>query len=272
MVPNIGQGGKRYWWANEAGLQPRVFVGRVRRRVGVVRPAQGQRCAVGHVVGETQNRTRLLPGFCDTGQCLCYPVEEGVLRHCDRFGVGIAALALWLSSTSCPDALLAGSRSIGVEWSMGRLKEEKLHVCYQPGTGVDGPLTPRRYTLTHSDLTGDLYLTIGSDYDWKKLSTRYTRFMRDEVLAEWEIERHRPVLAVHCHVSGGVVFGPARLRDAIFRRELPLALEALCHGDRKLFEACPVLHAAPVLAHFHAKRRRYDVQELWGTPARYRYG
>jgi len=50
--------------------------------------------------------------------------------------------------------------------------------------------------------------------------------MRDEVLAEWQTENGEPALAVHCHVSGGLAFGPPKLRDAIFRRESPGALEA----------------------------------------------
>jgi hypothetical protein len=46
--------------------------------------------------------------------------------------------------------------------------------------------------------------------------------MRDEVLAEWRDEADGAVLHVYCHVSGGLVFGSAGWRYAIFRRELPL--------------------------------------------------
>ncbi len=69
---------------------------------------------------------------------------------------------------------------------MKRLHPEKLHVCYLKGVGCDYPPVPRRYTLTHSDLTGDLYLSIGSDYNSRQISHWCTRLMRDEVLAEWE--------------------------------------------------------------------------------------
>jgi len=68
---------------------------------------------------------------------------------------------------------------------MSRLKPEKLHVRFAAGVTPDEPITPRRYTLTHSDATGDLYLTIGPDYDRRQISGWYTRLMRDEVLAEW---------------------------------------------------------------------------------------
>lgn len=68
---------------------------------------------------------------------------------------------------------------------MGRFNPNKLHVRFQPGTTPVNPVVPRRYTLTHSDRTGHLFLTIGSDYDGAQISGWYTRWMRDEVLAEW---------------------------------------------------------------------------------------
>jgi hypothetical protein len=79
---------------------------------------------------------------------------------------------------------------------MSRLKPEKLHVRFAPSTTADGPVVPRRYTLTHSDVTGDLFLTIGPAYDHKQISGLYTRFMRDEVLAEWR--EHHPSQTTMC--------------------------------------------------------------------------
>jgi hypothetical protein len=64
---------------------------------------------------------------------------------------------------------------------MNRLKPEKLHVRFASSTMEDSPILPRRYTLTHSDATGDLFLTIGPDYDHKQISGPYTRFMREMV-------------------------------------------------------------------------------------------
>jgi len=147
---------------------------------------------------------------------------------------------------------------------MKRLNPEKLHVTYLSGAGQDGPLSPRRYTLTHSDLTGDLFLSIGLEYDREMVSHWYTRLMRDEVLAEWETENDEPCLMVHCHVSGGVVFGWAGMRNSIFHRELPLALEGIRFGDRHLVDAHPDLDKAYVRVRFHATQARYDVEEKWG--------
>jgi hypothetical protein len=153
---------------------------------------------------------------------------------------------------------------------VGRLRPGKLHVTFAPGTTSEGPVTPRRYTLTHSDRTGDLYLTIGGDYDRKQISGWYTRLLRDEVLAEWRVQKSGAALHVHCHVSGGIVLGSARWRYDIFRRELPLVLEALRFGDRALYPAHPDLDQAAICVHFHAVQRKYDRRERWGAPRDYR--
>ena len=153
---------------------------------------------------------------------------------------------------------------------MSRLDPAKLHVQFAAGVTPKGPLTPRRYTLTHSDSTGDLFLTIAPRVHQNQISGWYTRLMRDEVLAEWQESEDGPALHVFCHVSGGLVFGTADMRYDIFKRELSLVLEAFRFGDGGLFEAQPELDRAPIWILFHSTDRRYHKRERWGTPADYR--
>ncbi|MBN1180087.1 MAG: staygreen family protein [Anaerolineae bacterium] len=153
---------------------------------------------------------------------------------------------------------------------MGRLRPEKVHVRFTQGTTPDGPVTPRRYTLTHSDATGDLFLTVGVDYDREQISGLYTRLMRDEVLAEWRQGENGLSLHLMCHVSGGLVLGSARFRYRIFRHELPLVMEAFLYGDRQLFEAHPGLDQASIYVHFLSTRKRYNRVEEWGNMTKYR--
>ena len=103
-----------------------------------------------------------------------------------------------------------------------------------------------------------------------RCSGLYTRLMRDEVLAEWAASADGPELRAYCHVSGGVVFGSAGMRDAIFRRELPLVLEAFRYGDSAFFAAHPELDRAPVMVYFQSHLARYNRVEPWGAPADYR--
>jgi len=151
---------------------------------------------------------------------------------------------------------------------MKRLNPEKLQVInlcddeeFKSGKSA------RCYTLTHSDLTGDMLLTIGSCYDKKQVSGFYTRLMRDEVLAElvktdtgWELK-------VHCHVSGGLILGTSKWRDDIFHAELPLALEAICYGDRSIFTSDTEFGKASIKVHFHSHLDKYNRVEDWGTVA-----
>ena len=147
---------------------------------------------------------------------------------------------------------------------MRRLDPKKLKIEFLAGATSTEPRYQRYYTLTHSDLTGRLFLSIGLGYDQKKVSYWYTRLMRDEIQAEWAYDDERASLVVHCHVSGGFVFGTTGMRDAIFRRELPLALEAIIFGDRDFLEAHPDLHDAEIIVHLHASQAHYDVKESWG--------
>jgi hypothetical protein len=153
---------------------------------------------------------------------------------------------------------------------MSRLIPGKLHVTFAAPATADRLVLPRRYTLTHSDATGDLYLTIGENYNLNQISGIYTRLMRDEVLAEWRQNGDGAILHVYCHVSGGIVFGSAGMRDAIFRRELPLVLEAFRYGDRALFEVVTEMDRWPIWIHFNSSTRRYNRVERWGIPADYR--
>ena len=153
---------------------------------------------------------------------------------------------------------------------MNTLNPEKLHTTFQAGLGVTSMSLPRRYTLTHSDKTGDLFLTLGADYNQKQISGFYTRLMRDEVLAEWEKSRETPSLHVHCHVNGGVVFGFASWRSDIFHTHMPMVLAALRHGDRELFASLPELDEATVWVHFVSNQARFNQVEDWGKIKKYR--
>lgn len=147
---------------------------------------------------------------------------------------------------------------------MKRLNTKKLHVTDLTAIGARTGKLPRRYTLTHSDLTGDLYLTIGDDYDRKQISRLYIRLMRDEILAELIKNEDRLELRVYCHVSGGLVLGTAKLRSSIFHRELPLVLEAIRYADRSLFEADPDLDQTPVIVYLRSHHSGYNQVENWG--------
>jgi hypothetical protein len=153
---------------------------------------------------------------------------------------------------------------------MLRLSPEKLHVVFKDNVKAGGPIVPRCYTLTHSDFTGDLFLTIGTGYDLKQISGIYTKLLRDEVLAEWGNFNGVLSLIVHCHISGGLIFGKASWRESIFRQEMPLILESIRYGDRILFKSNPELDECPVWIHFKKSESTAGNTEKWGIIGDYK--
>ena len=55
-------------------------------------------------------------------------------------------------------------------------------------------------------------------------------------------------------MCGGFVFGTASLRESIFRREMPLVLEAIRYGDRELFDSDAELDNIEVIVHFRKSK------------------
>jgi len=148
-------------------------------------------------------------------------------------------------------------------------KPEKLTVTYSPGTTTTSPAPPssRRYTLTHNDITGELQLTVGRDYNQEQISGFYTRLLRDEVVAEWQTGNNGSGTSLHiyCHVSGEEKWlAPPVLRNYIFRREMPLVLECVKYADQQLLDELPHLARARVYVHFQSTIEALDSVECWG--------
>ena len=151
---------------------------------------------------------------------------------------------------------------------MSDLNPRKLHVTFKATKSPADLILPRRYTLTHSDRTGELFLTIGDDYDYEQISGWYTRMMRDEVLADWQ-DGTPPSFHVYCHVSGGLILGSARWRYNILKSHMAMVLQTFRHGDRELFLQNPALDVSEISVHFHAKQAQLNKRENWGTFAKH---
>ena len=146
---------------------------------------------------------------------------------------------------------------------MGRLNPEKLYVEFRPGVTTTQPILGRKYTLTHSDITAELFLTVGLQFAYDKITS-----MRDEVIAEWKYPNCGVLLYVYVYVGD---YGPAvnAIRNTIFRRELPLALKAIVYGDQHLFKVNPPLMNAPIWIQFASSEPTYNRFEYWGTAMDY---
>lgn len=136
---------------------------------------------------------------------------------------------------------------------------------FRDGVTITEPLIDRCYTLTHSDLTADLFLTIGLSF-----ATDRVNAIKDEVLGEWALTESGIIYNIYLDVDGQCNnFATIAKRNDIFRRELPLALEAIRYGDRLLFLSHPELNICPILVYFISIYPQFYKIENWGTFSNY---
>lgn len=148
---------------------------------------------------------------------------------------------------------------------MSIFDKTNLSVYLRPGITACQPIIPRRYTLTHSDQTGQLFLSVALQYATDEITP-----IRDEVLAEWRCLGPRN-FQLHAYVCVDNHCGKkeAAVRNKHFIRRLPLALGAILCGDRYFFYNRPDLHMAPAWIHFQSCYPEFCRDEYWGIMAEY---
>lgn len=145
---------------------------------------------------------------------------------------------------------------------MNKFNPERLSVEYRDGVTATEPVISRHHTLTHSDDTGELFLTIGTQFAWDKVNND----MRDEVIGEWKTNGHCIYYNAYVMVNKeGQDFNTAMRRYEVFRRELPLALTAIRYGDRFLFNVYPALDNGLIIVNFISTYPQLYKQEIFGT-------
>lgn len=143
-------------------------------------------------------------------------------------------------------------------------RNRQVFVEYRDNVTVLAPIENRTYTMTHSDETGDLYVTIGTKYAKDK-----TNELRDEVYLKWITMNNKPLLHGEVLVDGEGVTGNSGIRNNIFRREMPLALQAIYFADEPFFDANPSLKSTPVLIDFKSSDAKYNKLYSYGVIGNY---
>lgn len=149
---------------------------------------------------------------------------------------------------------------------MNKFNPDKLKVSYKNGMGIKEPITPRKYTLTHSDETAELFLTISSEYDFDSINYN----IRDEVIGQW-INDNGYKLVLLVELDNNLGMPSVIMRDKIFREELPLAITAIVFGDNLFLDSNKALYEAPIIIKFNSKIKEYNCIEEWGKVEDYKY-
>ncbi|MFK2826002.1 staygreen family protein [Bacillus sp. B190/17] len=150
---------------------------------------------------------------------------------------------------------------------MSSFNPQKLSVKIIPPANSIQPMEGRKYTLTHSDITAELFLDIGYVYNYKAINLN----MRDEVLAKWQKDKHgHLILTGKAYVDGGEFSqNTSAIRFNIFKREMNTALKGMIYGDRPFFANYPFLLDAPIYIYYESSYPQYNQTIYYGTPRQY---
>lgn len=142
----------------------------------------------------------------------------------------------------------------------------KLSVSFLPPATDLLPVEGRRYTLTHSDKTGDLFLSIGYQYN----HTVVNKILRDEFLAKWISQNGHYIMKGKVYVSGGEFDEhTAKNRFMIFQREAKLAITAVIYGDRRFFAHYPQLIDSAIVIQYQSNYPQLNKTLYHGTPRQF---
>ncbi len=147
---------------------------------------------------------------------------------------------------------------------MRELNPQKVFVQYRDIMNPYEPVRDRKYTITHSDTTADLFVFISKNYAEDQITK-----MRDEVRIVWGHYNNELALIGTVTVDGNGIPGNSLIRNNIFYKEMPTALQALRQADRFLFEKYYNLDNTPVYIHFISSNPIYKKTYNFGTIGTY---
>lgn len=114
------------------------------------------------------------------------------------------------------------------------------------------PVIGRKYTITHSDETAGVLVSIGTTYALCRVGE-----MKDEVYLTIECRDGRISFVGMVQVDGENEEETIK-RQKIFLKEMNVALRALRYADREFFAHYQELDASPILIHFRSAIPKYD--------------
>ena len=147
---------------------------------------------------------------------------------------------------------------------MRELNPKKVFAQYRDIMKPYGPVMERKYTITHSDTTAELFVFVASNYAEDQITRMY-----DQVMVAWEQNEKGLSLIGSVIVDGKGVIGNAYIRNKIFYNEMPTALQALRQADRFLFEKEPNLDNTRVFIHFISSNPEYNKTYDFGVIGSY---
>ncbi len=148
-----------------------------------------------------------------------------------------------------------------------KFNPDKLETTFIEPMTPYGPIEDRKYTLTHSDETGMMFLDIADVYNYKAVDQK----LRDELLGEWSIvdeNKNTYKIVFNAFVGNGDYF-TAYMRYNAFKYHMEIALKAIIYGDKDLFKKYPDLYNTPIYVKFNSSYPMFNNIESYGIALSY---
>nr|WP_083489307.1 staygreen family protein [Heyndrickxia shackletonii] len=147
------------------------------------------------------------------------------------------------------------------EWT-----SETLSVNIAPPATVFHPLEGRKYTLSQSEYTGKLFLSISNQFSKQTNDLDVSEILQ----AEWITLMGEYALNGNISMNGSESDRRlTQVRCMIFQKELPELIRMLVIADNQFFNNYPLLLDAPIIIHFNTDIPEFSGTFQLGTPRQY---
>lgn len=141
-----------------------------------------------------------------------------------------------------------------------KFNSDKLETTFIEPMTPYGPIEGRKYTLTHSDETGMMFLDIADEYNYKVIN----QDLRDELLGTWRIIYDNDYgLFLYAYI-GDLDYFSALMKYSSFKYHMNLALQAIIYGDKDLIKEYPKLINSPIYVKFDSLFPIFNNYEFYG--------
>ena len=136
---------------------------------------------------------------------------------------------------------------------------DKLETTFVEPITPYHPIKGRKYTLTHSDETGMMFLTIANEFDFEAINPD----SRDELLGTWKLYDGSYKLFFYAYV-GNSDYLTALKKYGAFKYHMNIALQAVVYGDQKLLKTHPDLNDSAIFVKYISSIQIFDHFEFYG--------
>jgi len=127
------------------------------------------------------------------------------------------------------------------------------------------PLKGRKYTFTHSDDSAQLFLDIGTDFNYEAINDK----VRDEIITEWQNDWQYRLLGRVYVDHGEYTLREAQERYNRFKKQVMAALQSIVFGDRLFLSNYPLLLDAPIYIFFESNYPQFHKLYYYNCPKHY---